>query len=172
MCATTETPSKYEPTLSGLPKQLKERVLQHLSTVFDDDEEDDEHSHADHDHEHDHSGHSHGPDEACGAEEEDDGCGCGHDHGGEDFSSEEKAQREYKSALSALSRVNKEWFALVAPVFWKVRLFFLPFLSFPPPVLPPSFPSGLSPHLLSVVRFSPCASFFSAHFLPPLFPNS
>jgi hypothetical protein len=123
MCATTETPAKHDATLNGLPEQLKKRVLQHLETVFDEDEEDEEHSHS---HEHSHEGHSHGAGEVCG-EEEDDGCGCGHDHG-EDLGGEEKAKRAHKATLSALSRVNKEWYGLVAPEFWKVRLAF-PILS-------------------------------------------
>ncbi|GAA5849787.1 hypothetical protein JCM8547_000563 [Rhodosporidiobolus lusitaniae] len=96
MCASTDTPARYEPTLSGLPKKLKERVLELLA-----DDSSAEHSHEDehehgedceHDHEEDHA-HEHG-----------DGCGCNDD--------------ERKAALRALSLVNKEWYSLVAPLLW------------------------------------------------------
>lgn len=99
------TAERYEPTLSGLPVQLKQRIVAILddSAFYDEtDWEDDSEA---------------GDGEGSKAIVEVEGQVTITE---EDLLEDPADQRT--SSLSALSLVSKEWHAVVSPVLWRVRL--------------------------------------------------
>ncbi|GAA5968911.1 hypothetical protein JCM11641_000778 [Rhodosporidiobolus odoratus] len=98
-------PERFAPTLSSLPAKLKQRISDHLDDISLYDDVEDVSSGGE---EHKHEGGK--------------ACGCGTKIGQSDDEVSEildDPEEQRMATLSALSRVNKEWYALVAPVFWE-----------------------------------------------------